>query len=232
MMPEIMNRVLVVEDENSIRRFIEIGLKREGFDVHTVSNGHDAMEYFGTWFPDLVVLDIMLPDIDGFQVCSSIREKYPDVFVIILTARSGDMDKIMGLELGADDYMVKPFNPLELAARIRAVLRRSRPELHDGGNKTRCGMLVLDIDAQKIYKNGAEVMMTPREFELMKVFMENIGKALSRDELLNLAWGQDFIGDYKTVDVHVRRLREKIEDDPSNPAYIQTVWGLGYRFKR
>jgi DNA-binding response OmpR family regulator len=196
-----------------------------------VPNGYDALAYFDTELPDLMVLDIMLPDIDGFEVCSSIREKYPNVFIIILTARSGDMDKIMGLELGADDYMVKPFNPLELAARIRAVLRRSRPVQLEGENKTCCGDLELDIDAQKVFRKGMEVEMTPREFELMKVFMENSGKALSRDELLNLAWGQDFIGDYKTVDVHVRRLREKIEDDSSNPEYIQTVWGLGYRFK-
>lgn len=230
-MTEYGNRILVVEDELPIRRFISIGLKRENFQVHAVSNGRDALEYFTKELPNLVVLDIMLPDMDGFEVCSNIRENYPDVFIIILTARSGDMDKVMGLELGADDYMVKPFNPLELAARIRAVLRRARTVQSETGKKFCCGDLIVDLEGQKVIKKGAQIEMTPREFELMKVFVQNAGKALSRDELLNLAWGQDFIGDYKTVDVHVRRLREKIEDDPSDPDYIITVWGLGYRFK-
>jgi DNA-binding response OmpR family regulator len=220
-------RILVVEDEEPIRRFIYLNLTRSGFQVFEASTGEEALGRVKGTMPDLVVLDIMLPGMDGFSVCRGIKGIYPNMPIIMLTARGQDVDKIMGLELGADDYMVKPFNPLELGARIRAVLRRSgrftMPETITSGRIT------IDLKAQKLYKDGRDIELTPREFSLMKVFMENPCIALSRDDLLNLVWGRDYLGDPKTVDVHVRRLREKIEDDPSNPEIIQAVWGFGYR---
>lgn len=222
-------KILVVEDDESIRKFIIINLKRDGFLVYEAANGEKVIESISIIQPDLVLLDIMLPGIDGYKVCSTIREKYPEVMIIMLTARGQDMDRVMGLELGADDYVVKPFNPLELSARIRAVLRRSRNA--DEEDEIVSGRLKIDLRSRRIYKDGKEIEVTHREFSLIKVFVENEGKALSRDDLLNLAWGGEFFGDYKTVDVHVRRLREKIEDDPSRPRYINTVWGFGYRYQ-
>lgn len=222
-------KILVVEDDESIRKFIIINLKRDGFLVYEAANGEKVIEIISIIQPDLVLLDIMLPGIDGYKVCSTIREKYPEVMIIMLTARGQDMDRVMGLELGADDYVVKPFNPLELSARIRAVLRRSRNA--DEEDEIVSGRLKIDLRSRRIYKDGKEIEVTHREFSLIKVFVENEGKALSRDDLLNLAWGGEFFGDYKTVDVHVRRLREKIEDDPSRPRYINTVWGFGYRYQ-
>lgn len=173
----------------------------------------------------------MLPGMDGFEVCRRLRAESPGTAVIMLTARGQDMDKVMGLELGADDYVVKPFNPLELVARIRAVLRRMQTTPPESSQIICRGPFRLDGKAQRIYKNDQELDLTPREFCLMKIFLANGNRALSRDRLLNLAWGEDFVGDPKTVDVHIRRLREKIEDNPSKPAYIETVWGIGYRWR-
>ncbi|MCG0274948.1 MAG: response regulator transcription factor [Thermosediminibacteraceae bacterium] len=224
-------KIMVVEDENSIRRFIVINLKRNGYEVIEAASGEEAVRKAIEEKPDLVVLDVMLPGMDGFEVCRILREKLPDVAVIMLTARGQDMDKIMGLELGADDYMVKPFNPLELTARIRAVLRRIRKAgLED--EKISSGPFVLDLKGHRVLKKGEELDLTPREFDLMALFMKNPGKAFSRDEILNAVWGTDYIGDPKTVDVHIRRLREKVEDDPGRPEYIETVWGIGYRWKQ
>lgn len=225
-------KVLVVEDDDSIRKFIAINLKRNGFRVFEAPTGEDAINNIKLIAPEVVILDIMLPGINGFEVCTRVRDIYPDVYIVMLTAKNQDMDKIMGLELGADDYIVKPFNPLELVARIRALLRRSHS--HQKSEKTDYiinGNLKIDLKAQSFFIGDREVEVTPREYSLLKVFMENPNKALSRDELLNKAWGDDFMGDYKTIDVHVRRLREKIEKDPSNPSYIHTVWGHGYRFQ-
>jgi Response regulators consisting of a CheY-like receiver domain and a winged-helix DNA-binding domain len=221
--------ILVVEDEESIRKFISINLKRDGFIAYEAKSGEEALKLMKGFTPDVIVLDIMLPGIDGYRVCSLIRQEHPGVVIIMLTAKSQDMDKIMGLELGADDYMVKPFNPLELSARIRAALRRTKGRNTE--DVIESGRIRIDINAQRVYKDGIEIEFTPREFALLKVFAENPGKALSRDDLLDLAWGGDFFGDYKTVDVHIRRLREKVEDDPSNPRLLSTVWGFGYRYQ-
>lgn len=225
-------KVLVVEDETSIRKFITINLNRNGFKVVEAESGEMALEIMKIHCPQVVVLDVMLPGIDGFQVCSEIREKHSDVIVIMLTARGQDMDKIMGLELGADDYMVKPFNPLELVARIRAIIRRTSFDDNKAKQITTFEELTMDNNQQKFFKSGMEVELTPTEFEIIKVFIESPGKAFSRDELLDKVWGENYFGDVKTVDVHMRRLREKIEDNPSSPKYIETVWGKGYRWRK
>lgn len=224
-------KVLVVEDESSIRKFINIGLVREGYDVCEASCGKEVMEKISNHCPDVIVLDVMLPDADGFDICRNLRERFSELVIIMLTARSQDMDKIMGLELGADDYIVKPFNPLELSARIRSVLRRSHRSKADETTKLNSGPFRIDMFAQKAYKGDEELDLTPREFGLLRVLINNSGKAFTRDELLNEVWGYDFVGDLKTVDVHVRRLREKIEDSSGAPLYLETIWGVGYRWR-
>jgi DNA-binding response OmpR family regulator len=232
---EIMGqKVLVVEDESHIRGFITVNLSISNFDVIEASSGEEALKLCKSEKPDLVVLDIMLPGIDGYEVCKRIREDYPDIFIIMLTAKGEDMDKIIGLDLGADDYMVKPFNPMELVSRIRAIFRRTRKIDKNSYSSSIIinGELKLDKGSYKLYKGEAEIILTHREFSLIKIFMENPEKAFSREEILNFAWGEDFIGEYKTVDVHIRRLREKLEDNPSKPNYIETVWGYGYRMKK
>ncbi|HZK27520.1 MAG TPA: response regulator transcription factor [Clostridia bacterium] len=224
-------KVLVVEDEFSIRKFLSINLNREGFEVLEAVSGEEALEIVRRTKPGVIVLDIMLPGIDGFEVCQRIREAVPNIVIIMLTAKSQDMDKIMGLELGADDYMIKPFNPLELIARIRANLRKIESAKDQFKKTVVSGELELDLEAQRFYKRGIEIELTPIEFSMMKMFMQNKNKALSRDEILNIVWGKSYFGEMKTVDVHVRRIREKIEDDPSNPSVIETVWGIGYRLR-
>ncbi len=224
-------KVLVVEDEASIRRFITLNLEMAGYEIGEAESGEAALDLITSFFPDVVVLDLMLPGIDGFEVCGHIRETAPDSLIIMLTAKGQDTDKIMGLELGADDYMVKPFNPFELIARIKAMLRR-RNRFETGRTPAYvCGGLHLDTAANKLLKDNVEVELTPTEYSLLKLFMENPGKALKRDELLDNVWGEDYFGDTKTLDVHIRRLREKIEDNPSEPHYIKTVWGSGYRWQ-
>lgn len=228
---KVRAKVLVVEDEASIRKFIAINLHRADFEVLEAEDGETALEIAKNYYPDVIILDVMLPSMDGFEVCMQIRRLMPQVVIIMLTARGEDMDKIMGLELGADDYMVKPFNPLELVARIRAHLRKlaGYPSA-----KARClffQQLKLDLEGQCFYKNGAEIELTPTEFAIMKLFMNNPGKAFSRNEIMNNVWGENYFGDLKTVDVHIRRIREKLEDDPSAPHWIETVWGVGYRLK-
>lgn len=223
-------KVLVVEDEESIRRFIILNLKAAGYETGEAASGEEALALLGKFFPVVIVLDLMLPGIDGLEVCQRIREAAPDTLVVMLTAKGLDTDKILGLELGADDYMVKPFNPLELIARIKAMLRR-RGRLQNGATVYAYDSLRLDIAANKLLKNGKEVELTPTEFALLKMFMENPGKTLKRNEMLNAVWGEDYFGDTKTLDVHIRRLREKIEDNPSQPEYIKTIWGSGYRWQ-
>lgn len=223
-------RILVVEDEKSIRSFIVTNLKRSNFDVLEAEKGHEALRLVKLEKPDLVLLDVKLPDMDGFQICKEISCVYPEISVIMLTALGQDLDKVRGLELGADDYIIKPFNPMELVARIKAILRRSNKK--NQNNEICIGPFTIDLEAQSIYKNHILLEFTPREFTLMKVFINNINKALTRDEILNVVWGEDFVGDPKTVDVHIRRLREKIEDDPSNPKYIETLWGRGYLWRK
>ena len=229
-MQENKIHVLVVEDEESIRRFITLNLEMAGYEVGEAESGEQAVMRIPVFNPEVVVLDLMLPGMDGLEVCRHIRENTPETLIIMLTAKSQDSDKILGLELGADDYMVKPFNPYELIARIKAMLRRRDRQKTDRTVYT-YGCLQLDTVANKLLKDDMEVDLTPTEFSLLKVFMENPGKALKRDVLLDAVWGEDYFGDTKTLDVHIRRLREKIEDNPSEPRYIKTVWGSGYRWQ-
>lgn len=224
-------KTLIVEDELSIRKFIAINLSRNEFEVEEADCGEVALEKFNIFKPSVVVLDVMMPGIDGFEVCQRIREQNKDVIIIMLTAKGQDMDKIMGLEIGADDYMVKPFNPLELIARIRAIYRRSSSSSNESKTSISYADLLLDLKSQRFFKKDTQLDLTPTEFALVKLFFENPGKAFNRDEILNKIWGEDYFGDTKTVDVHIRRLREKIEDIPSSPKYIETVWGVGYRLK-
>ncbi len=226
----MQERVLIVEDEASIRQFIMINLKRNNFEVAEACSGEEALEKVRSFRPQAVVLDIMLPGIDGFTVCQRLREEWPGVAVIMLTARGEDMDKVMGLELGADDYLVKPFNPLELVARIRSILRRVQIG-HPEKSEIIRSPFRLEMRSQRLFKNDQPIDLTPREFALLKMFLEKNNQALCRDDILNLVWGEDYVGDTKTVDVHIRRLREKIEDNPSEPYYLETVWGYGYRWR-
>lgn len=208
-----MKKILIVEDEDSIRGFLKINLKRNGFEVLETDNGEEGLEILESEDPVLIILDVMLPGIDGFEVCKRAREKKDNIGIIMLTAKGQDMDKIMGLEYGADDYMVKPFNPMELLLRIKAILRRI------GGNKEnniiRNGIFTIDSYGKKVFKGGKEIDLTPKEYSLIKLFIENPNKAFSRDELLDLVWGKDYFADSKIIDVNIRRLRSKIEDSSS-----------------
>ncbi|NLV35969.1 MAG: response regulator transcription factor [Clostridiaceae bacterium] len=223
-------KVLVVEDEASIRKFIAINLERSGFDVLEVETGERGLEMARAYKPEVLVLDVMLPGIDGFQVCARLREEMPELIIIMLTARGQDIDKITGLEIGADDYMVKPFNPRELTARIRTVLRRSEAIKMPDDTPLVFKNLVMDLKSQRFFKDDVEIELTPTEFAVLKMFMSNVGRALSRNEIFNSVWGKNYFGDLKTLDVYIRRIREKIEDNPSKPQYIETVWGFGYRW--
>ena len=224
-----MEKILIIEDEDSIRGFLKINLNRNGFEVLETDNGEEGLNILELQNPVLVILDVMLPGMNGFEVCKKIREKKDKIGIIMLTAKGQDMDKIMGLEYGADDYMVKPFNPMELLLRIKAILRRI------GGNKEnniiRNGIFTMDSYGKKVFKGGKEIDLTPKEYSLIKLFIENPNKAFSRDELLDLVWGKDYFADSKIIDVNIRRLRSKIEDSSSKEGYIETIWGLGYRWR-
>ncbi|PLR72043.1 response regulator transcription factor [Bacillus infantis] len=225
-------KILVVEDELPIRKLILFNLERSNFEVLEAGDGKTALQLAEDKNPSLVVLDVMLPDMDGFEICARLRERHPDLPIIILSARGQDMDKIMGLEIGADDYIVKPFNPLELAARIRSVLRRtSRNTSPVRPAALELGPYLLEVKTQRLYKSGRLVKLTAREFQLMKFFLQKRNEPVTRDELLDEVWGLNYFGDPKTVDVHIRRLREKIEDEPSSPLFLKTVWGYGYCFQ-
>jgi DNA-binding response OmpR family regulator len=223
-------RILIVEDEVSLAQAIAYALKREGFQVRIATDGQEGLRMALTEKPDLVILDLMLPKLDGWEVCRTLRAKSP-VPILILTARGEEHDKVIGLELGADDYVVKPFSMRELIARVRALLRRAKmtampeePEILQSGN------LTLYIAEHRAELNGKELPLAPKEFALLKVLMLNKGRAMSRDQLLELVWGGKEFIDPHTVDVHVHWLREKIEPDPKNPRRIVTVRGVGYRF--
>jgi len=223
--------ILIVEDERAIRKFIKINLEREKFKVFEAETGEEAIEIGNRGNLDIVILDLMLPGIGGYEVCKHLREKYPEIGIIMLTAKSQDMDKIMGLEYGADDYMTKPFNPKELILRIESLIRRMPNKEENKREEKKFGPFIIKHYSRTFYKNSREIPLTPTEYKLMELFLENPGKAFSRDELLDLVWDYDFIGDTKIVDVNIRRLRSKIEEDPSKPKYIETVWGVGYRWK-
>ena len=224
-----MLKILVVEDETAIRRFIKINLERQGVEVLDVESGEEGLDAFADFNPDIALLDVMLPGISGLEVAKRIRELDNNVGIIMLTAKSQDVDKILGLESGADDYMTKPFNPTELILRIKSLARRV--ETKDVPDTLEDDVFKLDQNTRQFFKNGIYVELTPTEFAIMDLFMRNPHKAFSRDELLDLIWGRDFVGDSKIIDVNIRRIRSKIEDDASEPQYINTVWGLGYRYR-
>lgn len=226
-------KILLVEDEESIRGFLRINFQRENFEVIECSTGEDGIRKALIEKPDVAILDIMLPGINGFEVCQRLREYFPSIGIIMLTAKGEDMDKIMGLQYGADDYVLKPFNPVEITLRVKALIRRLTGEkIEEAKDIIIADKFKLDLYSQSLYKANQEIDVTPKEFLLMKIFMQNPGKAFTRDELLNLVWGVDFFGDPKIVDVNIRRLRAKIEDNASQPKYIETIWGTGYRWKR
>ena len=225
-----MKKVLVLEDESSIRSFIVINLCRAGYDVVEADSGEAALELLKE-HPDtrVALLDIMLPGIDGFEVCRRIRATNTRIGIIMLTARSQEMDKVTGLMTGADDYVTKPFSPAELTARVDALFRRTGGE-PVGEGEIRQDPFLLNTRNRTLEKNGQRVKLTQVEYSIMKVFMENPGTALSREEILDKVWGSDYFGELKIVDVNIRRLRLKIEDNVQNPAYITTVWGYGYKW--
>ncbi|NLB22443.1 MAG: response regulator transcription factor [Clostridium sp.] len=228
-----MYRILICEDEASIRTFLKINFERSGFSVYETDTGEEAVRIAKLEKPDVAILDVMLPGIDGFEVLRQIREENEKIGIIMLTAKGQDTDKIVGLKGGADDYIIKPFNPTELILRTQGLLRRiNEKDAVEEEEIIRTFCFELDNYSQTITKNESEIVLTPKEFLLMKIFMENPGKAFTRDDLLNLVWGYDFTGDPKIVDVNVRRLRSKIEDNPSQPNYIETIWGTGYRWKK
>lgn len=225
-------QVLVVDDEKLIVKGIKFSLEQDGMEVTPAYDGEEALQHIKNSNFDLVVLDVMLPKMDGLQVCQQVRE-FSQVPIIMVTAKGEDMDKIMGLEYGADDYITKPFNILELKARIKAILRRSvKKGPAEGANKNvlKARDLELSYDSRRVFVQDREVNLTAKEFDLLELLMENPGKVYSREKLLDTVWGYDYPGDVRTVDVHVRRLREKIESNPSEPKYIFTKWGVGYYF--
>ena len=226
-----MAKILLVEDEVSIRGFLKINLARNDFEIIEASNGEDGISKAMVEKPDVAILDVMLPGIDGFQVCNKLRSEFPNMGIIMLTAKGQDMDKIMGLEYGADDYIVKPFNPLEVVLRIKALLRRLENNIENKLNELVNGPFVINLYSQKITKNNVEIELTPKEYLIMKTFIENPNKAFSRDELLNKVWGYNYFGNPKIIDVNIRRLRSNIEENASTPQFIETVWGIGYRWK-
>ena len=223
-------KILVVDDERVLVKGIKFNLESEGYQVEVGYDGEQAVELARSGAFDLIILDLMMPKIDGLQACMRIRE-FSNVPVIMLTARSEDADKIIGFECGADDYITKPFNILELKARVRALLRRAGMSHQKEAGRLTIGHITLDADARAAWKEGQSVDLTAKECDLMELLMRNPGRVYSRENLLNVVWGYEYAGDYRTVDVHVRRLREKLALDPANPRYILTKWGVGYYLK-
>ena len=226
-----MKKVLIMEDEVNIRSFVVINLKRAGYDVVEAGTGDEALEVIQN-HPDIgvAILDIMVPGIDGFEVCRRIRATSKKMGIIMLTARTQEMDKITGLMTGADDYVTKPFSPAELTARVDALFRRAGGEDPVQTGEIRQDPFLLNTRNRTLEKNGPRIKLTQVEYSIMRVFMENPGKALSREEILDRVWGRDYFGELKIVDVNIRRLRLKIEDNVQNPVYITTVWGYGYKW--
>ena len=227
-----MKKVLVLEDEANIRSFVVINLKRAGYEAIEAATGEEALAQLRR-NPDIKValLDIMLPDdMDGFEVCRRIRASDSKIGIIMLTARTQEMDKVTGLMTGADDYVTKPFSPAELTARVDALYRRTGGDVEMDTGEISQPPFLLNTCNRTLEKNGARVKLTQVEYSIMKLFMDNPGKALSREEILDAVWGRDYFGELKIVDVNIRRLRIKIEDDPTNPSYITTVWGYGYKW--
>lgn len=226
-----MTKILIVEDEDSVLDPLELLLGKEGFSIETARNGREGLDKFWKVSPDLVLLDIMLPEVSGTEVCRQIRAK-SNVPIIMLTAKDTEVDRVVGLELGADDYIVKPYSKAELVARIKAVLRRGVGE-HSTGDAgvITAGPVTIDVDRHAVSIAGEIVSLPLKEFELLEFLVRNSGRVLTRTQLIDRVWGSDYFGDTKTLDVHVKRLRGKIESDPANPVYIQTIRGLGYKFE-
>lgn len=225
-----MPKILVVDDEKVLVKGIKFNLENEGYQVEVGYDGEEAVELARSGNFDLIILDLMMPKIDGLQACMRIRE-FSNVPIIMLTARGEDTDKIIGFEYGADDYITKPFNILEVKARIRALLRRVGTAGQKETGRLSAGHIVLDPDSRTAWKDDVSVELTAKEFDLMELLLRNPGRVYSRENLLNVVWGYEYVGDYRTVDVHVRRLREKLELDPANPQVILTKWGVGYYLK-
>ncbi len=226
------DKVLVVDDEKLIVKGIKYSLEQDGMEVFCAYDGKEALELIKANNYDIVLLDVMLPEMDGYMVCQQVRE-FSDVPIIMITAKSEDMDKILGLDYGADDYMTKPFNILEVKARIKAIKRRNRHIVSaEPGTRIISGNMVMDRNNRRVYIKGREISLTTKEYDVLELLVTNPNKVYGRDMLLNLIWGYDYPGDARTVDVHIRRLREKIETNPSEPEYVHTKWGMGYFFKQ
>ncbi len=224
-------KILLLEDERPIRSFIRINLKRKGFEVIEASSGEEALQLFEKNRDiSVAVLDVMLPGISGFEVCSAIRSIDGEIGIIMLTAKSQEEDKIEGFDIGADDYVTKPFSPSELIARINALLRRVGDREKQVERRLESGPFVLDMEERRLFKSGMEIEITPTEFSILELFMKSEGKNISKDHILDAIWGENYIGDMKIVSVNIRRLRSKIEDEPSQPRHIETLWGYGYRW--
>jgi two-component system response regulator RegX3 len=225
-----VTRVLVVEDEESFSDALSYMLRREGYEVSVAANGIEGLASYDRTGADLVLLDLMLPGMSGTEVCRALRQK-SNVPIIILTARDSEVDKVVGLELGADDYVTKPFSSRELIARVRAVMRRGAGEDEQPDAALTGGPVRMDIDRHVVSVDGARVSLPLKEFDLLELLLRNAGRVLTRGQLIDRVWGADYVGDTKTLDVHVKRLRSKIEPDPANPKYLVTVRGLGYKFE-
>lgn len=232
----MQQHILIVDDEPSITTLVSYNLEKSGFTVDTAADGQTALEKVEETNPDLIVLDLMLPRIDGLEVCKRLRQKNNHIPILMLTAKDEELDRVLGLELGADDYLTKPFSPRELVARVKAILRRSaiREAVKQTDGKQAplvIGELRIDIDGYESYFQGKLLELTPKQFELLVYMATNRGRVLSRDQLLNAVWNYDFVGDSRIVDVHVSHLRDKIEQDTRQPQYIKTVRGIGYKFE-
>jgi two-component system, OmpR family, response regulator RegX3 len=226
--------VLVVEDEESFVDALVVGLEREGFRVQVARDGAEALDVFDVVRPDIVLLDLMLPRVSGVDVCRQLRQR-STVPIIMVTAKSSEIDTVVGLEVGADDYVTKPYRLRELVARMRVALRRvpaERPETTGGSDLLEVGDVALDPERHEVVIRGEEVALPLKEFELLELLLENAGRVLTRDTLIARVWGEDYVGDTKTLDVHVKRLRAKVEDDPGSPRRIVTIRGLGYKYER
>ncbi len=229
-------RILVVDDESHIVELVRFNLEKEGYNVISAQDGLKAYKMAAEYKPDLIVLDVMLPEMDGFEVCRLIQKdsQMSEIPIIMLTARSEEIDKVLGLEIGADDYITKPFSPRELIARVKARLRRITARQHNSeitGPVIRINGLIIDPDRFEVIIDGTRLELTPKEFELLRILAKNRGRVLSREFLLENIWGYEYIGDSRTVDVHIRHLRQKLEADSANPGFIETVRGVGYKFK-
>ena len=224
-------KILVVDDEALLVKGIRFNLQNEGYEIITGTNGIEAVEMAKQNAPDLIILDVMMPEMDGMTACARIRE-FSDVPIILLTAKTDDMDKLMGFENGADDYVTKPFNILELKARVRALLRRAGTQSEPASPSLSIGAITLDLNARNAYRNGVLADLTAKEFDVIEFLMRNPNRVYSREALLDTIWAYEYRSDIRTVDVHIRRLREKLEENPADPQYIMTKWGVGYYFKK